>query len=473
MNTLLPVPGYRNDLSVFIGELRDLLFKSQEEAAAYFYLNRSRISRYEDAKAKDKPKIGYLAELACLLTERNNNDPQTRQALLEEINKAARRDYRRGRFEAWTDLRQSAGVYMDKQRARRAKVSRPSESKWQNALKNRLDLPPRSALIGVEAYLERLLKVINAVNAPWLISIEGLGGQGKTALANALIRRPSLGSRFAGLAWVSAKQRDFFPGLDMEALTKPALDADTLIDALLEQLSGVLAVAQSSAQKKAALRQLLSQKPYLIVIDNLETVLDYQALLPTLQKLAAPGKIILTSRYSLRDYSHVFCLNLDELSRADAIRLIRQEAEIRGIDELLTAPEAQLEEIIEVVGGNPLALKLVSGQVSILPLSQALQNLKQGKGSSLYTYIYWQSWQLLSVPARQLLLIMPLAQNSAIDHLLFLSRLDASALDKAVKELMQLSLLQVRGNLKERRYAIHRLTETFLLNEAIQWKASL
>ena len=128
------------------------------------------------------------------------------------------------------------------------------------------------------------------------------------------------------------------------------------------------------------------------------------------------------------------------------------------------------------MGGNPLALKLVAGQASLLPLPQVLATLKQCPGAesdSLYTYIYWQSWQLLSQAARQLLLVMPLAQNSVIDHLLALSQLEPAALNKAIKELMQLSLLQITGNLESPRYAIHRLTETFLLNEAIQWKASL
>ncbi len=234
-------------------------------------------------------------------------------------------------------------------------------------------------------------------------------------------------------------------------------------------------MTQPLSHKKTALRRLLSQKPHLIVIDNLETVIDYQTLLPDLQKLANPGKIILTSRHSLRAYPDIFCLGLNELPRPDAIHLIRQEAETRGVKELEGATEEQLGKIFEAVGGNPLALKLIVGQVSLLPLPKVLENLRQRpaiESDALYTYIYWQSWRLLSPAARQLLLIMPLAQNSAIDHLLFLSQLEVPTLNGAIKTLLQLSLLQAGGDLEERRYATHRLTETFLLNEAIQWKAS-
>ena len=477
MPNLLPIPGYQNDLSIFIGELRDLLFASQEEAAAYFYLNRSRISRYEDAKAKDKPQVGYVASLACLLSARNNNAPETQQTLLQEINKVARQDYRRRKFRDWEGLCQTADAYLSKQRARRVKAApKPeSQSAWQASLKDRLDLPSPAPLIGVESRIKRLLEALTVAKAPWLVSIEGLGGLGKTALANALIRHPQLSKHFAGFAWVSAKQHDFSPGIALEVTEQPALSIDALIDALLEQLDSSVSLSRPLAHKKTALRRLLSQKPHLIVIDNLETVIDYQTLLPDLQKLANPGKIILTSRHSLRAYPDLFCFSLNELSRPDAIRLIRQEAETRGVNALREATEGQLEKIFEAVGGNPLALKLIVGQVSLLPLPKVLENLRKRpaiESDALYTYIYWQSWQLLTPAARQLLLIMPLAHNSAIDHLLFLSQLERPALNGAIKTLLQLSLLQAGGDLEERRYAIHRLTETFLLNEAIQWKAS-
>jgi hypothetical protein len=126
------------------------------------------------------------------------------------------------------------------------------------------------------------------------------------------------------------------------------------------------------------------------VIDNLETVTDYQALLPTLRELANPSKFLLTSRHSLRAHPDVFCLNLEELNQADTIRLIRYEAKVRGLSMLLNADDTQLQRIYEVVGGNPLALKLVIGQIAVLSLSQVLENLKQAQGKeidALYTYI--------------------------------------------------------------------------------------
>jgi hypothetical protein len=39
----------------------------------------------------------------------------------------------------------------------------------------------------------------------------------------------------------------------------------------------------------------------------------------------------------------------------------------------------------------------------------------------------------------------------------------------AVRELFSRSLLEVQGNVRNRRYSIHRLTETFLRTEIIDW----
>ncbi|MBN1993748.1 MAG: hypothetical protein JW953_13685, partial [Anaerolineae bacterium] len=127
-----------------------------------------------------------------------------------------------------------------------------------------------------------------------------------------------------------------------------------------------------------------------------------------------------------------------------------------------------------VVGGNPLALKLVVGQTAFLPLSQVLDNLKAARGKSiadLYTFIYWQAWHMLDPAGQQALLVMPLAQEGTLPQLLVLSRLEPADLHQALQQLITLSLVQVKGGLEKRRYSIHRLTETFLLTEAITWQS--
>jgi len=343
------------------------------------------------------------------------------------------------------------------------------------ALEQRLDLPAATELVGIESLLQQLLTLLTTPDAGWIISLEGLGGIGKTALANAVVRQVALTPHFHNLAWVSAKQQDFLPGMDLPSSPQPAIDANTLVDSLLTQLDDSTSTAAPPDQKLALLSRLLKQQPYLIIIDNLETVEDYQALLPTLQKLANPTKFLLTSRHSLRAYAGVSCLPLTELSQADSLALLKHEAETRQLAALANATPAQLKSIYRVVGGNPLALKLVVGQLYALPLAQVLENLKQAQGKradQLYTYIYWQAWHTLTPTSRQTLLVMPLVQNGPMAQLAAASQLEIDDLTEAVQQLTDLSLLEISGGIEQRRYRIHRLTETFLLNEVAKWQSA-
>jgi transcriptional regulator with XRE-family HTH domain len=336
-----------------------------------------------------------------------------------------------------------------------------------------LALPAAQNLFGVKQVQAQLQQILNQTEAPWLVVIHGIGGIGKTSLASVLVRDFVQADRFYDVAWTSAKQEEFLLSTGLQPIDQPALDVDTLTDTLLEQLGPRLSLAHSPAEKMAVLTDLLKKRSYLVVIDNLETVVDYEALLPLLRKLANPSKFLLTSRHNLHAHSDVYGLSLQELSQADALALLRYEAKVRGLSALADAPETTLARIYKIAGGNPLALKLVIGQIGVLPLAQVLENLKEVQGKkteALYNYIYWQAWQALDPASREMLLMMPLAQGGTFAQLTTLSQFELDTLSQALEHLIALSLVEVRGDIDQPRYRIHRLTETFLLTEIAQWQ---
>lgn len=335
-----------------------------------------------------------------------------------------------------------------------------------------LGMLPEQHLFGIEQQRQQLLRILEQKEAPWLIAISGIGGIGKTSLANILARDIMFVGRFDDTAWVSAKQEIFLPGAGLQETNRPALDTNTLVDALLEQFNNRSPFPRSLDEKLVILTALLKKQPALVIIDNLETVIDYQTLLPLLRRLSNPSKFLLTSRHNLRAYSDIFCLSLQELDQAEAFALLRYEASMRGLQALVNASETQLKRIYEVTGGNPLALKLVIGQICVLPLSQVIENLKRARGKKteeLYTYIYWQAWQTLCPAGRAVLLGMPLAQGGTLAQITVLNKLEADELNQALELLVALSLIEVGGDIEQRRYYIHRLTETFLLTEVAKW----
>jgi hypothetical protein len=336
-------------------------------------------------------------------------------------------------------------------------------------------LPAAHRLFGVGKQQQMLRRLLEQPKAPWLAAIDGIGGIGKTALASMLVHEIMGDGQFYDVAWVSAKQEEFRPSVGLQAINQPALTVDILVNHLLEQLASKIPPVSTSQEKLTVLVHLLKQRPYLIIIDNLETVVDYQTLLPLLRNLVNPSKCLLTSRRNLQAYSDVFCLNLQELNQADAIDFLSNEAEVRGIAELTEASRFQLDSIYKVVGGNPLALKLVVGQISYFSLSQVLENLTQARGKKaedLYRFIYWQVWQALDPASRETLLAMPLAKGGTFDQLTALNDFGLKILVQTLELLISLSLVEVRGGLEQRRYYIHRLTETFLLTDIVNWESS-
>jgi transcriptional regulator with XRE-family HTH domain len=338
---------------------------------------------------------------------------------------------------------------------------------------SRLEPLPTHRLFGTAAAQSKLEGALHHPDDHWLLAIWGIGGIGKTSLANQLVRAVLATNRFYDVAWLNAKQEEFIPRRGIRLIHRPGLQATTFIDRLLEHLDPTLSLARSSQEKLALLTHWLKSRPYLIVIDNLETVADYQALLPTLRRLARPTKFLLTGREQIEDvYTH----HLGELSRSTTIAFLRYMGERQDLPALAQAPEPQLNEMYEVVGGNPLALKLIVGQLQsgLRGLTHVLSNLKQAQGkpiAELYTFIYWQAWHDLRETTRRLFILMPQIPNATAEDLARKSKLSEEELAQAIDELTTRSLVEVRGDLEAPYYALHRLTETFLLNEVIRWKS--
>ncbi|MCP4289823.1 MAG: hypothetical protein GY792_36290 [Gammaproteobacteria bacterium] len=343
-------------------------------------------------------------------------------------------------------------------------------------LAQRLEPPSYDELIGVEPHLKQLLKRLVAPEPPWLISIEGLGGLGKTSLADAICRRLIEHDQVDDLGWVSARQRVLNLGGAIQPVAAPALTAEDLIEKLLAQLlpevwrSGPL----QPGEAQAALQTHLSRQRPLIVIDNLETVTDVESLLPTLRQVANPAKVLLTSRESLHYEPGLFHFQLPDLSRSAALHLIRHEAALHNLPYLAQADDTELEPIYETAGGNPLALRLVVGQTHVQPLAAVLGDLTAARGrqvETLYRFIYRQAWGHLAERERQVLLAMPLVpvQGGSLGFLTGLVELERGQVVTALNTLVKLNLINAVGGLTERRYTIHNLTRTFLQKQVARW----
>ncbi len=330
---------------------------------------------------------------------------------------------------------------------------------------------------GREAWIKNLIELLETPTVPWIIAVAGIGGIGKTSLVDAVARQMIERPIFYEIGWVTARQSIFNAGGSILPVTEPSLSTAALVEKLCVQLiPGYLSGIQRSQEESLAmLEQRLKSASHLIIIDNLETLIDIQTLLPLLRRLGNPTKFLLTTRHSLYDEADLYHLKVPELIWKEALGLMRWEAKQRNIQSVLAASDVDLYPIFETVGGNPLALRLIIGLLHRHPLQGILTDLLSARGNqveALYTYIYGQAWQQLGLVEQDVMVAMPLIseEGGRFDLLAAMCELDEGTLRQALDTLVTLNLVEARGDLFERRYTIHSLTRAFLHEQVIRWQ---
>lgn len=332
-----------------------------------------------------------------------------------------------------------------------------------------LPAAPYSQFFGFTQARQALQNQLLQTTAPWIIVIAGIGGIGKTSLADFVARAVLPTMTYKRLLWLR---------VNGQQLSDEPLPSERAYEATLSNLAAQLwpdsQHGEPIAQLEKRLRQELKVTPHLIIVDNLETTAHIELFTGKLAALAEPSRFLLTSRARPSGKTAVYTLSLQELLLNDAESLLRHHAEMIGLAELAQADAQTIAAIYQVTGGNPLALKLVVSLTAVLPLPQILADLNEsriGPIEELYRHIYWKAWRSLTPPAQTLLQAMPLVASSGAlpAQMQAISLLDEADFWTAVHELTARSLLEVQGTIQERRYGIHRLTEAFLNTEIIRW----
>lgn len=315
-------------------------------------------------------------------------------------------------------------------------------------------------LVGAGPQVTKVLELLSAEKAPYLVLLVGLGGLGKTAVAIAVAQEAIRRRDFAQVIWLAAE-----PPPTVAAASSDSFG--TLLAMLGEQLGLDRSAEPTPQQLLARVRSQLNRHRYLIVIDNLENREQTRQLIGQLQGLGNPSKFLLTARHHATPDADVYAFQLPELPQADALALFRQQAEISGIHELADLPAAAFADIYRIVGGHPLALRLIPQLARRYPLAQVMvdwRDLGPGYIAQVYASIYTALWQELAAAEKRLLAAMlSVAQVGAItEQMQFVSELSGRKFWPALTRLVELCLLEPRGPVDQRRYGVHSLTINFL-----------
>jgi hypothetical protein len=261
-----------------------------------------------------------------------------------------------------------------------------------------------------------------------VVTVTGLPGIGKTALALALVDR--IQTQFAGLIWKSLH-------------VTPSIT--TLLDSLLNTLGQP--ATHNIQQNIQQLVKLLRQRQYLLILDGLDAVSEqdkdqYIYFIQQLNRNPYKSCIVITSRKKLSielNTIHSCSLALKGLSETNALQLLHFKQ--------VTGSIVELKALIRLYSGHPLALKLVIPFIQSVFDGNTHAFLSQNTvliGHHLQTILKQQFAQLSAVERDIIYWLAiwqePISLCRLQSHLL--SSVDSAELIESIAGLEQRSLLE-------------------------------
>ncbi|MBP0016745.1 MAG: hypothetical protein J7647_04210, partial [Cyanobacteria bacterium SBLK] len=311
-----------------------------------------------------------------------------------------------------------------------------------------LPIPDYTTFIGRRKELNKLLELLAPEHPVHRLSIEGEGGLGKTALVlEAAYRclRASLGAIFTNtpvfdaIIFVSAQSQRLIGTGIIQRLRRERTQRD-IFRAIARTLDLPELAYTPFEERLELLQSHLAKQSVLLIVDNLETVEDRDAVLALVYELPLTVKVIVTTR----EPAPFFTLRLDSLLPEDALDLIFHQVEEKDLE--LSLEEA--EALYQKTTGLPAAIVYTIGQLAVgATIEEIIERLARAT-DDVSRYCFEGSVKLLSESAHHLLMALALfpqmalreaiANVSAIDEPITLAdnlaHLQQLSLIKAVKE---------------------------------------
>lgn len=269
-----------------------------------------------------------------------------------------------------------------------------------------LPAPSYSRLFGVDKLIQDIIEQLTTSHSRMIV-LAGISGVGKTAVAHAIARRAFEQNLFARVVWVSAE------------FDRDNLRASESIHGLMIKLCQRLLPEDDHrsqlSQQLTRLRYKLHAQPHLIVIDDLGHLSEMLPLLDSLLGIIGTGKYLLTAYQQAPFEIEATTISVPELSFDDARALLNHQAELTRVPAFQQAEEKDIRDLYNVVGGHPLALRLIPHLARMYSLPEILegwQTAQPGRIADIYQSVYDDLWHTLLPVEKQLMRVMPFVSQT-------------------------------------------------------------
>jgi hypothetical protein len=340
-----------------------------------------------------------------------------------------------------------------------------SESKHQYFTKLN-KIPIEKNVFGLNKIVENMLEIFLNHDSPQIVSIVGLGGIGKTTFASQIANKINQSEKFANVIWLQSEM--------VFANRKEKWTEDNEFD-LINSLANIVNHKYEEIDPSKFLAEFQNDKRLFVILDNFDFKQGEEKFWELIGNLSPNIHWLVTTRNHPPFNGNIKVEILNEMSRSGAGELIEYTFEQIVQQSDISKINQYSGEIYDVVGGNPLAIKLLIGLLEIFTIKDVLKGLKvrnPGSIEDMYTHIYWEAWKGLSESQRSILLVMPLIAEEIGGTIDLLSNLSGETFERTVHDIEKLfhrSLVETRGNINIKRFGIHHLTKTFLHSNITNW----
>ena len=312
-----------------------------------------------------------------------------------------------------------------------------------------LPSPESTELIGRDIEVNRLLELLSPQHSAHLITVDGIGGVGKTSLVLEVAYqclRVSRGDEsdpkvpvFDAIIFVSAKQQYL-----ASAGIRPKYQIQRTLSQMFHEIAQTLKRPEirhvSPDQDQGALvQEALGRQCTLLIVDNLETMEDKQEIVSFLYDLPPLVKVLMTTRELVELHAPI---RLEQLTKEAALNLIEKQAQEKGIN--VSKENAQI--LYQCIGGIPAALVYAIGQlVSGYSMETIRSSIADASGDVARFCFEGPIEPLREKPVYHLLLATAMFPKSPLrDAIVHTAGLvsDAITAEKGLVELNKLSLVR-------------------------------
>jgi hypothetical protein len=361
----------------------------------------------------------------------------------------------------WTALSTNESTFY---RYRRAAFAAFAERAWleitTRSVPTNRPRPDYERFVGRIAERAEVIRQL-ASGATSVVGIEGPGGSGKTALAQAVASACLNAAReWRRVEVTVGLSIPLFDAVVWVANRQSGLNLSDFLDVLARTLDYPGLLGRELADRRSALRDLLTRQSVLIVVDDVDRA--DPAILGFLYDLPSPSRALVTTRRKLPP--RVSSIAPGPLHVDEALELLRIEGTRQSVPGLAAAPDAALRPLADATRRFPLLAVWAAGQ---LRQGQTVERVQARLGRAeggIFEEMFSGSAQALSENGRRVLQVLPIFVVPAHRPAVVAAAVDANDPEFGIDEILEASLLEATEGItdSERRYSLHPVARAFV-----------